>query len=715
MVCFVVPGPPPVVPRGHEDLTRSWGGPHTETSGNLSQDSYFAPDGKVPSRYSASPPPLPPRPDDSSDEDDPDYAYIDEKKVKGPGNQPRPPTPTLEDQLKDLERSIKRENKAKKREQKQKSQTLKPVSTRERIAPSFGPRLSFVAADPEDYMDPVPSKKIPQKRPKSTSSDRGSDYEIPVFGRSLSQPRSLSQLPFDEIGPPKDHSPTRAESPMRISPTRREHNPPTLPPRTWRGSSTTSNVSLTSVTSLSSVGGGTSKCANIDDLDSSPSFPPRSYRLTSSSNEDPSSPKAVENIKSTIIPEEPSPEMISPEQTTARHSPPSDATMIEPPPLPPRSPIKEHVSRQSSCSSVTSNSSTRCPRCRNKRIKSQVSKTVSLTYDQRLATSPQDEDAPQGSLPDLNTGTSIPENSLINRRHKRSSGSCNKCSPESSTDAFLIDSNSSLPSAHNVDYLKLLAESGTNNDQYLHLLQNDDEKPTSPPSMIDTELQSELDKLTSFVQTLENLENKVTTKSVSGCGHQGELPERSREEQKRVRTNFDAALRQTQQVQADLCLPPRRAESIANGIGDTPCKKLKSHPPLQKHQTIAAIPFSSNNISNTLHMNGSLPQHRAPPPVPPRSLVSLGVQAEMKAQHVTNDRQSPKSGSHRSLHNRQSPDQTKSHKVVNGKHSPKSGSLRSLGRQSSGHRHGFNHTFEDTESSTVFIHHIKDRRSATKL
>ncbi len=150
-----------------------------------SQDSSYS------SRFgpgASSPPPLPPRPvESSSDEDDPDYAYIDEREVKGPSGAKvqRTPSDELDDQLKELRKSINRENRAK--------QKLRRGGT----------SPQFVQADPEDYLIPVPSKR--------------------------SQSHSTSSVSRDLSDPVQDLSPSSPDnSPVFRGP------PPLLPPRVSR-------------------------------------------------------------------------------------------------------------------------------------------------------------------------------------------------------------------------------------------------------------------------------------------------------------------------------------------------------------------------------------------------------------------------------------------------------------------------------------------------
>ena len=185
--------------QGSQPITRSFRDVHARSWTDLpdSQESYF------------SPPPLPPRPvESSSDEDDPDYAYIDEKEVKGPngGKVERTASNELDDQLNALKKSIQRENKARRREaEKQRVQTLHR-RPRHHVSPRFIP------ADPQDYLIPVSSK---HSQTQSTSSDCRDQSDLsPTAGQELSSS-------------PTDHSPVF----VGTSPSLADHAP-TLPPRT---------------------------------------------------------------------------------------------------------------------------------------------------------------------------------------------------------------------------------------------------------------------------------------------------------------------------------------------------------------------------------------------------------------------------------------------------------------------------------------------------
>ncbi len=663
---FLSPGPipPPLPTGGRGQLTDTSGVLHTNGA-NLSQDSFFS----FQPRYNTSPPPLPATPD-SSDEDDPDYAYIDENKVKGPGNVgKRPPSPTVEDQLKAIERDIRRENKAKKREE-ERMKTLRPgmPAGRDRSPVSFGPKMDFVPADPSDYIEPVPSARVQLGQSLTQpSDDLNGGYEVPMslqiratrrtYSESDSAPLSQPIQSFNGVGLLKDHLPTREEYLPRVPSAKGGlENAPILPPRPWRNNSTTSVNSVTSSGSGSYNRNSTgATMTSVETIDSAAIFQPRAYRISTSSD-DPMSPRARDSLHESTIPEEP---LDSPPARTggASHSPPrlsvspekelSHSHSSSPPPLPPRSPLKEHVSRQSSSSSTTS---ARCPRCRTRSIhRSTVGKTSSLNEHQLPLTPHYHRDSStKGSLPDLNKSLSVPDGTTETTRHRHSSGS-----PSSS---IYIDTLPAGTSAANFEYLQLLRHEGE---------EEADQSPTSP--------QSQMDILSSLSQTLD-LDHMRQDVRIP----HGQTARDLDEQKKSIQTIMDAALRLTQQVQEDLSQPARQPVPSADlrkfhvPNGHTPSPRMVRPPPLLKHKTIATLPSLSSSSPHS-HMNGSTPHHlisppaSARPPVPPRSLVSLGVEGQP----------SPRYGRASTIH---------------GLHRNRA---------------------PDSESSTVFIHHL--RRSATKL
>ena len=143
---------------------------------------------------------------------------------------------------------------------------------------------------------------------------------------------------------------------------------------------------------------------------------------------------------------------------------PSQGMPSTPPPIPPRSPTKEHLSRKSSSSSTSSSSSNRCPHCRGSRRphKTQVGKTVSLGA--ALSSNKSHEDC-RKSLPDLaGSDNTVLENELKGRGQQgKRSRHCSRCSPESSLETLQDDvggatTNQTSLSNSTFEYLQLVGE-----------------------------------------------------------------------------------------------------------------------------------------------------------------------------------------------------------------------------------------------------------------
>ncbi len=636
---------------------RSWGGsneiyPSPVPSGSqLSQDSVFS--------SLTAPPPLPPRPEES-DSDDPDYSYIDENKVKGPESQRggrsrtlssgvsggRVSSPTLDDQLEELKKSIMRENKKKKRDKVAHQGGRKAATLH--FPPRSSPRsrlpMNFARADPEDYLEPVASKRLTSTSSEGVPRRDKLSPNIDNFPRSLSDhsgnannssSSSIGTAPgevFDDNqSPPDVHTHNGSGSIGNISSVGAVvassasgggtvgvvgpgGNPPALPPRPWRNGSVTSVSSISSATSPSN--------SNV------PPF----------TNPPPAGSRPSISEETSIIEEEKrSPVLGSPKQTRQAEqsaavvggngdqvelkdgsSSPIDVGLssVSPaPPLPPRSPTRDRdrLSRKSSSSSASSNASSshRCPRCRSlKKTKPLVGKTASLDprggggIHEAVQNLTKEEN--RKSLPDLNNTSPFPENNLAqNRQHHGHSSrehhhghSCSKCSVGSSTDGFTggaATSNGSLPassSSQNFEYLQLLSEEGERRLQ-----------PVQQQADIDTDVSPALDLLSSCLQDLEYLENKVnrqnSNNSPPNSGSSNQLKNSNKSaaaianEQRRmaVQTDIDAAMRQTELVQADLNMSRRNIRPV-NSVGPQETRKMvaNGHPPLlKKHNTISSF------------------------------------------------------------------------------------------------------------------------------
>lgn len=561
-------------PLPHEAKVRSWGGPDDQYGpggGSLSQDSFAR------GLIGGSPPPLPPRPCnrlhgrssyvDDGDED-PDYAYIKEDEIKGPRKSP--PTvckahssSSVDDVLNELERDIIRENKAKKLEEEDRKRRARSLGRpqarlqkdRSPKTLRLGPPVTFATAEPQDYTDFVPSKirqvKSSSFEPENPptpavahtrSSSEPEPHPFRLHSNTLSQPSLLKN----------DNDPTRSIA----LPLRKSHTPPTISqsaclPSNFPSSAHFSNRPLSERTMFGM--GGTI-----------PSLPPRTWRNTSSGNLEgenssesptsasPSSPavcgsqvmgdggsesqshtlQLAEKLK--VHGKDPSPshsptaigETHTPVANTHTNQSASSATtpsptsttdttqghLSTPPPIPPRSPTKEHLSRKSSSSSTSSTSSSaRCPHCRvsHNKPKAMVGKTVSLGAALGGNQCPDDC---RKSLPNLAGAKSTVENGLGAGRHRYGlrSRHCSRCSPASSTDVIHggVD-NASPPS---------LYSSSATTFEYMQLVGEEH----CPTSAAESE-QKSMDLLSSCLKKLEHTEasNKTTSSGSVGAGGNG--------------------------------------------------------------------------------------------------------------------------------------------------------------------------------------------------
>ena len=654
---------------------RSWGGsneiypPSIPSAGSqLSQDSMF--------NSLTSPPPLPPRPEESeSDSDDPDYAYIDENKVKGPENQrgrsrttssggggARVSSPSIDDQLEELKKSIMRENKRKKRDKaaEKKAATLHFPSSRS--SPRARLPINFIRAEPEDYLEPVASKRL-----TSTSSEgvikRDRDRLSPNVSENMS--RSLSdhganantsssssigttgcEVFDDSQTPPDAHGGGGSSGITSGGPI---GNPPVLPPRPWRNSSTSSLSSLTSpssvtVPTLSSalVGNRTSISEEKSTLERVEERNDTSPILSSLKGSERTGqlPQATAVGTGAVVGN--GRQAVPKDGSSSPRDVGSPSTSVSPPPpLPPRSPTRdrERLSRKSSSSSVSSNaSSSRCPRCRSiKKSKTLVAKTTSLDQRGQPTVQPLSREESRKSLPDLNNASPFPENNLahnVRQHHSHSASrehthasSCSKCSIGSSSDGMhggsgtAAASNGSIPSSssQNLEYLQLLSEEG--------------EKRTSQQQMnIDTDMSPALDLLSSCLQDLEYLENKVNQNAQplsSNLPNQSKLTKavtnpRNDQRKMAVQTDIDAAMKQTELVRAELSMTGRSGHSLSSSsIMDSSRRSVANgHPPLlKKRNTInsfksLASSSGSPSPSSTVPSSSSGPLHWTQQPQP---------------------------------------------------------------------------------------------------
>lgn len=374
------------------------------------------------SSHSSTPPhPLPVCPNDSSDDDEdggPDYARIKDKKEN----------PSLDDQLKELELDITRANRAKKKP----STTANGFPT---LATDLG---SYPKKEPDDYMEPVPSLKsttmhynVSLLPPSESDQD---SFRVPPAPLPQSFPHVFDNRPMGEPPVPDRN--------VRKSYTLGEEVIPTIPPRSWRNNSTTSVTS--SLPSSNSVGGLSNRSSGVhDDPDS-----PTTYSGSRSGTQDDiivMSPPTT-NLKRSIIQEESRTNTpnFSEQQRGERHQSTVDgdtflpsSAITTPPPLPPRSPVKDRPFFPTS-----SNPSHRCYRC--KGLKMAVAKTSSLNESPLCG---QDRRQSCCSMLDLNSAaaTAVTDGSsrtsLSGLKQAPSSsdgGNCSSCSLGGSSEQISI-------------------------------------------------------------------------------------------------------------------------------------------------------------------------------------------------------------------------------------------------------------------------------------
>ena len=550
-------------PLPQEALLRVWGGtddPSGGALGNLSQDSFFTHGG-------GPPPPLPPRPSphrvksysggrgDDEDSDDPDYAYIKEDEVQGPPSseyakvKKQRPSISVDDALQLLEQDIMRDNRLKKKgeEERKRSKTLgRPASQQlplqlgppasQQLPLQLGPRVHFPRQEPQDYTDFVPSKR---SQIKSTSSEPDKPHIPAAHFHSVSEPdtRVFSSSPAKMSQPPvfessnedigsSDHTPPGDHTPSDYS-VCAPRSTPSLPPRTWRNTSSSSFGSGSLSTSVEGVvlsGEGVSPTSDGIAMTMSDGSGPTSPGLQATPTF--ITPDKENKAPPTTIPEETLP--ISTDQTNADSASqgadhtPQEGDPATPPPLPPRSPgNKEKLSRKSSNSSNSSSSSGRCPRCRSIR-KSSISKTVSLDHRTAIVAKGSHDNC-RKSMSDLEAESN---NATGVKGHRHSHHShCSKCSPVSSTDALLGGSSTELLQGGSSTELlqggsstELLQQGGhppqgepPQGLGYLELVSEGPKGVTPASHDIDNELRPEMDLLDSCLQTLEYLEEKVKT------------------------------------------------------------------------------------------------------------------------------------------------------------------------------------------------------------
>ena len=534
------------------------------------------------SRMQSSPPPLPPRPifNISSSEGDSDYAYIEEDEVKGPAQGSHSPSlerggdgteRTLEEELEELELSIKREKKEKKRkaaQEKRKAATLAARPSQPR------PPLPFTPADPEDYL--VPLSAFNGGCLRSTG-----DLQGVIHNRSCSEPDTSLYRDSKSLSQPTIH--TLRSSPPRLSPTPEHGAPPPLPSRAWRdqggpsGRNHDDNISPYAVVRQILPG---------KILEEPPTHPSTSHTEHTPSPQDQHQPDLPNpsSGQSSVVTESVTP--TEPPTSLPSNSAPSDDSTPAPP-IPPRSPIKEKLSWGSSTSSIASNHSHRsgyghAASLRSSKtqrpMRAPVDKTMSEHRNHAQTTPPSSHDLEKSSLPDLHassTTAGVPENSLQQRRQRVHRGRHpSTTESRSSSDG----STSSLHSA-NVNYLEMVPD-GTSP-------QSSRSRNSNPES---------LQILGDFLQYYDDKVSSSLTQS-----------DESPESRKRIPVKQSHTLHSSSQI-ANGHGPPRRV----NGA-------------LQRSHTSASVIGHHSPQQHPVNHNKSL-NIRAPlgPPIPPRSDVSLG-------------------------------------------------------------------------------------------
>ena len=537
---------------------------------------------------------------------------------------------------------------------------------------------------------------------------------------------------------------------------------PALPPRSWRNTSSSSYASLSSSGNLGNDSGSAvftpasevGVVWNGKGLLEGSSDASGGEKPVSSAEPSPSQDKKLAS-QTTPPPdkENKAPPATIPEETLPPTPPAGtpEAAAAPAPPLPPRSPTKEKLYRKSSSSSTSSGSSTgRCPRCRSlRKHKTSVSKTVSL--DQRPAAAANNNrchhnhEECRKSMPDLGDAKPLPENSLGGRGHHhhhsharvRENSHCSRCSPVSSTDA--LHGESTPPPTRNsssFDYLQLLGE------------EQKDVSPTS--SSIENELGAEMDLLNSCLQTLEYLENKVkettsagaTSTMTSVVSHSAHNHTPSTTTQLWMGTTttgskvkpMDAkrSVYAQAKIQADLAMAelnqPLYPTAGKAATSHTHLIANGHHQQLTKQNTMPLFTIPSTISGPRSHPNGtlrstsstSLTTPSSGPPIPPRSMVSLTDPKAMSLNRASPPKQSSSPGllhlqstlpTRRSGYNRS----VSSGNMVGVPHQPPVRSATTFSTHAPptrGHpsltRH--HHLEPPGQSSTVFIHHIKDRR-----
>ena len=729
-----------------------------------------------------SPPPLPPRISKKSssksnydEEDDPDYAYIKEDEIKGPSKplvRKVQTSGSVDDILNELERDIMRDNQAKKIEEEDKKRRTKTLGRQhQRPRPltqihdrtprslRLGPRVVFTAAEPQDYMDFVPTKGRTQTKSSSSEPERLAPVDMHV--RSASEPEPLESKPntFSQPQDCKNNDLLRSVEPVTtkdptplsqhslpIPPSSNQKlekdiggSAPSLPPRTWRNTSS-SNLEDSQETPCSTSETENLTSLSSDMIDGGNEGKNHTPQLAGGEDDSNHTLQLAEEKLETYEEDVPLsiPVLVSETQTPhiAQLTPPCTTSptfiapgLSTPPPLPPRSPTKDNLCRKSSSSSISSYSSTHCPHCRGSRKhKLVVEKTVSLGASHG---NNQPSDDCRKSLPDLaGTNTSTAENGLGAGRHRYSQRSrhCSKCDTNSSTDVFHGEadnaSSSSLHSCNGTtfEYLQLVGEEQGREDVV-------EDSPTSAKQSKLEKTEPQNSSKTMGGECVTTTKAGVRSKVINNTSIKTDLKLSLESEASRGKRKTPAAL-----LKLNHSLPQTVNESVA-------FRREKGFPPHYTSKSFDSMSSSTSNGHTTRHNRASscrthttsesLPQrstglttppslHSAPPMVPPRSMVSLMQQPPMttpinKLFSKSSSSQLISSNPHMygtkptftgnsALHH--SPARVSSAGTINSNKSSTRTRHPFLARRQTDHmeNHGTG------QSSTVFIHHLKNRR-----
>ena len=683
----------PPLPR--EANVRSWGPDDQYGLGggplaSLSQDSYGLSSTGVP------PPPLPPRPSDRirgdgsrlRPEEDPDYAYIKEEEIKGPLNPPRTldPLTSIDDALFELERDIVRDNQARKMEEEEKRrraarrQISQPVNNSPNLR--LGPPV-FPRTEPQDYMDFVPqdySEFKPQSVSVSSDPEKSSlppaahnrsasepdPRPYPSSSKNLSQPpvfedeedsvgsvglnRNAKPLSQKPISKSSHHLPSRSQSAQAFS---IMGLMPSLPPRTWRNTSSgnlevnnSSPANSSPSSSLVTVAENRPKTSQ-DSYSASLRAADKAIALlgggdypmsqsTSSLKAAPAPPISDTHSNTSSTPSSSTVTSTTPTPTSAGTSTSatpqgapdsSQGKPMTPPPIPPRSPTKDRLSRKSSSSSSSSSSSNRCPRCRGSRRlqKAQVGKTVSLGT--ALGSNQFPEDC-RKSLPDLvGSNKTVPENELKGRNHHgQRSRHCSRCSPESSMETLHdgLEASKSTTSLSNstFEYLQLVGEEqgkeaeseGSNMDlmssclKYLDFLNREIDVTASmavaqragatssmPPARV-TSSSTPASSTTTPAGTGSKINTRhIQSVPISQTSSMTQMPtRRSAAEVKSLEMNLNRAKMETQRTLAALS-QPLNPPTTNYGVGLLPVSTHSGFYPVSTHTDVRTSPIPNGH------------------------------------------------------------------------------------------------------------------------